>query len=253
MTLDDEVRRYWEQHPCGTSPTIVGSVPALTREWFDRIEEHRYGVEPFIHAVAQFTRHHGEKLLEVGVGTGTDFLQWARAGAVCYGVDITAAAVRITRKRQRCYGFPARLACADAEALPFSDETFDVVYSWGVLHHAPDPRQAIREIHRVLRPGGIFLGMMYGRRSVAAFKLWIRHGLLQGRPWRSLADVIWHHMESIGTKAYTLAELGTLFSDFSSFQPAPFLTPYDTDRWPRWLSRLFPNAWGWFVVFRAVR
>lgn len=253
MTLDEAVRQYWERRPCGTSPAIVGAALPLTREWFERIEEHRYRVEPFIHAVAQFSRHQGKRVLEIGVGTGTDFLQWARAGARCCGVDITEAAVRITQARLYCYGFSAPLVRADAQALPFPDGTFDVVYSWGVLHHAPNPRRAIEEVRRVLKPGGLFIGMLYGRRSAAAVKLWIRHALLQRRPWRSLTDVIWHHMESIGTKAYTVPELRTLFSDFSSFQPEPLLTPYDTERWPRWLSRLFPNAWGWFIVFRVVR
>ena len=88
-SLNKKVRSFWEQEPCGTNKFITGDLPKMTREWFARIEEHRYDVEPFIHSVAQFTRYHGRKILEIGVGAGTDHLQWARAGCVCYGVYMT--------------------------------------------------------------------------------------------------------------------------------------------------------------------
>lgn len=251
--MNEVVRRYWEEHPCGTSPVIVGEIPARTREWFERIEEYRYRMEPCIHAVAQFTRHHGKQVLEIGVGAGTDHLQWARAGARCHGVDLTEAAVELTRAHLAVRNFQSDLRRADAEDLPFSDESFDVVYAWGVIHHSAHPERVIREVWRVLRPGGMFLGMVYGRRSVVAFKLWVRHALLAGKPWRSLAHVIWHHMESVGTKAYTVPELRRLFSSFRSFEARPMITVYDRDKIPRWLSAWFPDSWGWFIALRAMK
>jgi len=136
-----------------------------------------------------------------------------------------------------------------AEARPFPAASFDVVYSWGVIHHSEHPAGIIAEVRRVLKPGGWFIGMLYGRRSVVAWKLWIRHGLLKGRPWRSLRDVVWHHMESVGTKAYTVAEIGGLFEEFAEVETIPWLTPYD--RWPRWLSRFYPDDWGWFIGLRC--
>lgn len=253
MSLKEAVREYWELKPCGASPGVVGTLPRASREWFERIEEHRYRVEPFIHAVAQFTRHRGKRVLEIGVGTGTDFLQWARANTDCVGVDMTEEGVRLTKTRLEHYGFTPHIIHADAEALPLPDASFDLVYSWGVLHHTADPRAAVREIRRVLRPGGTFVGMMYHRRSVLAFKFWVWYALMRGRPWRSFADVLWHHMESVGTKAYTLAELRELFVDFSSFSAQPILTPYDTKRWPRFVAAFFPDAWGWFTALTAVR
>jgi ubiquinone/menaquinone biosynthesis C-methylase UbiE len=250
---NDVVRQYWEKEPCGTSSSLVGAAAVGTREWFEAIEERRYDLEPFIHSVAQFTRHHGKTVLEVGVGAGTDHLQWARAGAECYGVDLTDAAIETTRSRLEVYGFDSTLQRIDAERLPFPDDTFDVTYSWGVIHHSQYPERIIREIRRVLRPGGVFIGMMYGRRSVQAFKLWVRHALLSARPWRSLKDVVWNHVESIGTKAYTVPELRAMFREFGVFEATPIITPYDRRRLPEWLGSVLPARLGWFIALRATK
>jgi ubiquinone/menaquinone biosynthesis C-methylase UbiE len=253
LKLAEEVRAYWEGEPCGTAPHIVGELPRMTREWFERVEEYRYAVEPFIHSIAQFTRHHGKHLLEVGVGAGTDHMQWARAGAVCHGVDLTDAAVATTRARLAEYGFSSRLQRVDAELLPFPDATFDLVYSWGVIHHAERPAAVVAEIRRVLKPGGMFIGMLYSRRSLVGLRFWLRNALLAGRPFRSLADVIWHHMESTGTRAYTTSELRAMFSAFDATQTISLLTPYDTARLPRWAANLMPDSLGWFIAVRATK
>jgi SAM-dependent methyltransferase len=252
-SMNAVVRGYWEEEPCGSGVEVVGDAPRLSREWFARIEENRYRAEPFIHAVAQFTRHRGERVLEVGVGAGTDHLQWARAGAQCYGVDLTDAAIETARAHLAVHGLESQLQRVDAETLPFEDGFFDTVYSWGVVHHTEHPDRMLREIRRVLRPGGQFIGMLYGRHSAVAVKMWLRHALFAGRPGRTLSDVIWHHCESLGTKAYTCDELAALFGEFSSCTLQPILTPYDTKRLPRRLTRWFPQHWGWFIAVRATK
>lgn len=253
MGLMHEVRGFWEKEPCGTGTAIVGDLSKLTREWFERIEEHRYTVEPCIHSAAQFTRHRGKTILEVGVGAGTDHLQWARAGCKCYGVDLTQAAIDTTRRHLDLYGLTSELRRVDAEQLPFENDMFDLVYSWGVIHHSEHPEHILNEIRRILKPGGQFIGMMYGRRSSATFMLWVKHALLKGRPWRTFSDVIWHHMESIGTKAYTVKELQKMFSDFSVVTVQPTLTYYDRLKWPGLISQFFPDRWGWFILLKAVK
>lgn len=252
-TLNQQVRRYWEREACGTAPVITGPLAELSPEWFTRIEEHRYAAEPMIHAVAQFTRHRGKRILEVGVGAGTDHLQWARAGCECWGVDLTDRAIETTTKRLELHGLRSNLQRVDAETLPFADASFDLVYSWGVIHHADDPAAIIREIRRVLRPGGMFIGMLYHRRSVNTVKFWVKFALLAGRPWRSFRDVIWHHMESIGTKCYEPDEVRALFDGYQDCAAWPLRTIYDTDHMPRWLARFIPDDWGWFLAVRAVR
>jgi 2-polyprenyl-3-methyl-5-hydroxy-6-metoxy-1,4-benzoquinol methylase len=251
--LNEKVRSYWEHQPCGTNQSVTGDMQAGSIAWFERIEGYRYSVEPCIHSVAQFTRYHGKKLLEIGVGAGTDHLQWARAGTKCYGVDLTDAAIETTRSHLSLYGFKSDLKRLDAEVLPFAEDSFDLVYSWGVIHHSEHPQLIINEIKRVLKPGGQFVGMMYNRHSFCAYNSWIKHALLKGKPWQSFKDVIWNHMESLGTKAYTALELKLFFSDFSTFSAEPILTVYDTRPWPTWLSRFFPNQWGWFIAVKATK
>jgi ubiquinone/menaquinone biosynthesis C-methylase UbiE len=251
--LNQAVRAYWEAEPCGTETEIVGDRAPYSPEWFAQIEAYRYMAEPFIHAFAQFTRYHGKRVLEVGVGAGADHLQWARAGAICYGIDLTAAGVVTTHQHLALHGFRSALQQVDAEAMPFPNEYFDLVYSWGVIHHAEHPERVIQEIWRVLKPGGSFIGMMYNRHSLAVYKYWLRHALLKGRPRRSLADVVWHHVESIGTKAYTVAELRQLFAGFGGFSATPILTRSDYGRLPAPVCDLLPARWGWFIAMQAMK
>ena len=131
------------------------------------------------------------KVLEVGVGAGTDFLQWVRAGAGTYGVDLTEEAIEHARRRLDVYGLTAKdIRVADAEAPPCGNDTFDVVYSWGVIHHTPDTERALAEIVRVCRPGGRLKVMIYNRHSLLAYRTWVRFALLRGRPGRSLSWVL---------------------------------------------------------------
>ena len=142
--LKTRVKEYWNTEACGTD---VAEAPKFSRQYFDQIEDNRYRVEPEIFAFAQFTRFRDQKVLEVGIGAGTDFMQWVRAGAKAYGVDLTEEAVEHAKKRLDAYGLSAEeVRVADAENLPYPDNTFDLVYSWGVIHHTPDTIKALEEI-----------------------------------------------------------------------------------------------------------
>jgi 2-polyprenyl-3-methyl-5-hydroxy-6-metoxy-1,4-benzoquinol methylase len=195
---------YWNRQSCGTNVTRSRK---FSREYFEEIEAYRYAKEPEIFSFAQFTRFHGRRVLEVGIGAGSDFLQWVRAGAMAHGIDLTEEAVTNVRERLKIYGLSAvEVRQADAEALPYPDSMFDVVYSWGVLHHTPDTALSLREAVRVLAPGGVMKVMLYNRQSVVALASWLRACLLRGRPWRSISWALAHHLESPGTKAFTAAE-----------------------------------------------
>ena len=210
--LKAQVKAYWNRESCGTD---VAASDKFTRQYFDEIEEHRYTVEPEIFSFAQFTRYYGRKILEVGVGAGTDFLQWVRAGAKAHGVDLTEEAVEHVRRRLGVYGLSAEeIRVADAENLPFPDNTFDLVYSWGVIHHSPDTVKALEEIIRVTRPGGTAKIMIYNRCSLYAYNMYLYWGLMRGKPFRSISDILWHHQENIGTKAYTINEVKELLAGY---------------------------------------
>jgi len=160
--LKERVRAFWQAHPCGTkfSDAEIG-----TREFFARIEAHRYAKEWHIPEAADFAGARGLRVLEIGCGLGTDGVRFAKAGADYTGVDLTDAAIELARKRFELSGLRGELRVSDAENLDFADESFDLVYSHGVLHHTPDIARAVSEIHRVLKPGGRAIVMLYHRDS----------------------------------------------------------------------------------------
>lgn len=160
--LKDRVRDFWQAHPCGTK--FADAQPG-SRIFYELVEQHRYDKEWHIPDAAGFSKTKNRRVLEIGCGLGTDGAQFAKAGADYTGVDLTEAAVDLSRRRFELFNLPGTFRVADAEKLDFPDNSFDIVYSHGVLHHTPDTAGAIREVHRVLRPGGRALVMLYHRDS----------------------------------------------------------------------------------------
>jgi len=160
--LKARVRDFWQANPCGAN---FAKAEIGTREFFAELEAHRYATEWHIPEVIGFERWRGSDVLEVGCGLGTDGVSFARHGAFYTGVDLTEASIALARKRFALEGLTAELRTADAENLPFPDDGFDLVYSHGVLHHTPDTQRAIDEVHRVLRPGGTAMVMLYHKNS----------------------------------------------------------------------------------------
>src|SRR5262249_29884415 len=136
-----------------------------SQRFFELVEEHRYTKEWHIPAAADFAAARGLRVLEIGCGLGTDGAQFAKAGAPYTGVDLTEAAIALAQKRFQFCELPGTFRTADAENLDFADDSFDLVYSHGVLHHTPDTARAVQEVRRVLRPGGRAVVMLYHRNS----------------------------------------------------------------------------------------
>ena len=160
--LKERVRAFWQANPCGVK--FADAAPG-TRHFYELVEAHRYTKEWHIPAAADFAGARGLKVLEIGCGLGTDGAQFAEAGADYTGVDLTEAAVELARRRFELFDLPGTFQTADAENLSFPAESFDLVYSHGVLHHTPETGKAIQEIHRVLRPRGRAVVMLYHRGS----------------------------------------------------------------------------------------
>jgi len=255
----EKVREFWDSDPCGARYFDGG-------EGFEAHARARYSLEPFIPEFAGFASAAGLRVLEIGVGMGADYLEWLKAGARPTGVDISAISIEKARRRCELAGYEADLRAADAENLPFPDNTFDIVYSYGVLHHSPDTAQCLREACRVLKPGGQALIMLYHHPSLTGFMLWLRYGLLRGK---SLRRVIYEHLESPGTKTYTAKEARGLMAGFEEitmrqvFSPGDLLLNRPSERfqsplyrlawkvYPRWLARRFGRKWGLFLLISA--
>ena len=224
-TLAEEkvrAREQWGQDPCGAE--YVREHELGTREFFDQIERHRYEqYAPWMPRVMGFDKFRGARLLEIGCGMGTDLLQFARGGAHCTGIDLTPRSVEITRHRFALYGIPGTFMISDGERLPFASETFDVVYSNGVLHHTPDTAGAIREVRRVLRLGGTAKVMLYHRNSLNYwFEIILRRGVVGGEflRGRSAEEIMSRVIEFSDhdarplVKVYSRKEARVLFSQF---------------------------------------
>lgn len=160
--LKERVRAFWQENPCGTK---FADVAPGSRRFYELVEEHRYQKEWHIPQAADFSGAKGLRVLELGCGLGTDGAQFALAGADYTGIDLTDAAIELAKRRFELFQLPGTFRTADAENLDFAAESFDLVYSHGVLHHTPDTAAAVREIHRVLRPGGRAVVMLYHRDS----------------------------------------------------------------------------------------
>jgi SAM-dependent methyltransferase len=186
------IRAHWEAEACGTR----GIDSVERRAFFDQIERERYAQEPFIRDFARFDHSLGCHVLEIGVGAGTDHVQWHRHGVNPVGLDLTHAGASLTTERLQLEGFSPRVLQADAEQLPFPDQSFDIVYAYGVLHHSSNPQRAFSEARRVLKPGGVLRAMIYHRPSIAGFLLALRWLIM---PRRATAQ----HLESPGTHSYT--------------------------------------------------
>lgn len=222
-SIKQQVHDFWNDASCGENLYLHGD----EREDFDNQAQIRYSLEPYIAEFADFAVARGKRVLEIGVGLGADHQRFAEAGADLWGIDLTERAIEIASRRLRAYGLSSMMKQGDAEQLDFPDEWFDVVYSWGVLHHSPDTRSAISEVRRVLRPGGVAKVMIYHKWSLVGLMLWLRYAMLRGKPWLSLGEIYARHLESPGTKAYTTDEARQLFADFRDVRIRTVLTHGD--------------------------
>jgi ubiquinone/menaquinone biosynthesis C-methylase UbiE len=253
----EQVKEYWEKNVCNTE---VAKAEKLSKKYFDEIEEYKYRVEPEIHAFAQFTRYHGQTVLEVGVGAGTDFIQWVRAGALAYGIDITENAIDHVKSRLKIYGLSAQeVKVASAENLPYTNNYFDLVYSWGVIHHTPDTLKAFQEIIRVIKVGGTGKIMVYNRHSLSSLFKYFYDGLFKGKPFVSVSTILARSQESPGTKAYTRNEIKNMLSKYpvTIKQISSRVTAHDLSAAKNPLLKFIPymlacimgfNNAGWFMT-----
>jgi SAM-dependent methyltransferase len=162
----DTVKAYWDARPCNVRHSRLA--PG-TREYFDEVEERKYRVEPHIPGFAQFERWRGKRVLEVGCGIGTDTINFARAGATVTAIDVSTESLSLARKRADVFGFQDRIRFfqADAERLSetIAPERYDLVYSFGVIHHTPHPPRAIAEIRKFMSAASELRMMVYAKNS----------------------------------------------------------------------------------------
>lgn len=285
--IQKRVAAYWNAKPCDSEFTAI---EGLSREFFLDVERERYRLQSHVLRVLDQFDWSGKRVLEIGTGVGTDARQLIRRGAAYTGINIDAGSTRATAGALQTFGLPGRVLEGDATAMEFPDESFDVVYTFGVLHHIPNVGGAMREIRRVLKPGGTVLAMLYNRNSVNYAleirylrKLGVqllrlpgaigfsaelglprdkleRHRQLAQQAYR-MSDQEWLSRNTDGpdnpySKVYDEAEAAALFAEFDVVSQQVFYFNYE--HWGplgRALSRrmvdVLGKKWGWHRIVHA--
>jgi ubiquinone/menaquinone biosynthesis C-methylase UbiE len=257
----DQVQNQWNQNPVG-SQHARGSQPH-TLDWFLEVERHRYETyAPWMPRVMEFADHAGQDVLEVGGGIGTDLAQFARHGARVTDLDLAAGHLQLAEENFRLRGLEGRFIHHDAETLPFGDGAFDLVYSNGVLHHTPNTSAVVREIHRVLRPGGRAIVMLYAEDSLHYWRkqVWqfgVKDGLLDQV---SMGEIMSRTVERSANEAkplvkvYTKARAAALFAGFTSVEILQRqLEPSELPTALRSALPAIERRLGWNLIVKATR
>jgi SAM-dependent methyltransferase len=252
----DDVRAYWEAHPL--SAEAIPSEPG-TPEFYRAHDRMRLESEPadIQLKLYEWDQYRGKRLLDIGCGTGYVANLYASGGANVTAVDIADRSVQLTRKRLELNGLRADVRQANAEQLPFDDASFDVVTSFGVLHHTPDTARALREVHRVLRPGGTTHLMFYNRNSFAYRVLFPLKRMLQpawrGKSAQDQVNAVDGATNPLG-KVFTRRDLMALLPGFGDFRFATWeLFFHHAHKIPQPLRDFMAARWGWFLYLKATK
>ena len=238
--LKRKVKNFWDKNPCGAKFHIVAKIPERpigTKEFFEEFDTYRFNRYKFLEKILRYDELKEKKVLEIGVGTGSDIARYALAGAKVTGIDLTPSAIELCRQRFNLFALKGDLRVADAERLPFEDAIFDLVVSIGVLHHTPDTGGAIKEIYRVLKPKGEAIVMLYYKNSIK-YRLKIPLLRIFKKKWRRMSNIeivskLYDGEDNPLGKVYSKREIRKMFREFSTlkmeaknFHPREFHFPH---------------------------
>jgi ubiquinone/menaquinone biosynthesis C-methylase UbiE len=256
-----EAQKQWNATACGE---LEGD--KNTADYFLAVEKARFAQQAWAVSYFDYAGFAGKRVLEIGVGQGTDLMQFAKGGAECHGVDIADNHLDLTARNFALRGKDVDLRNADATQLPFPNSYFDCVYSFGVMHHIPEIERVIAEVHRVLKPGGTVMIALYHKWSAYHLVKWLLlKGLLKGDLFRLGYAGLLATIETGAdgktikpyVKLYDKPRVRELMSRFSlqdvsvhQFFAEHLLPTSAVGQWRNWdlpLSSLF----GWYVACRA--
>ena len=188
----NKVENFWDCQPCNIkhSCSSIGS-----KDYFDEVEQRKYFVEPHIPEFAEFSKWSGKKVLEIGCGIGTDTINFAKVGADVTAVDLSGRSLDLAQTRAKVFSLPVRFYKANTEHLSevVPVVRYDLVYSFGVLHHTPNPLVALKEIRKYMGRDSILKIMIYHRFSWKVFTILL---MRWWRFWEGVDKVVARYSEA---------------------------------------------------------
>ena len=225
-TLQQNIQKEWENKPMTYDWNKTNQYTEGTKEWFEEIDKRFFNEvssffaqnknEKQFSGLIPYEKIKGKNVLEIGCGSGAHSRLIVEAGANLTAIDLTEKAIELTRKRLGLYGCEAVVKQMDAEHMDFPDNTFDFIWSWGVIHHSSNTEKIISEIYRVLKPTGEVRVMVYNWNSLNCFVSLCR-GLLTGRLFRnSVQETLNYYSDGLVARYFTRIEFNSLFDMYFS-------------------------------------
>lgn len=263
-----KVRDFWNRRPCNIRHSVS---PIGTKKYFDEVERRKYFVEPHIPKFADFNKWKNKKVLEIGCGIGTDTMNFVRNGASVTAVEVSNESLKIAKQRAKTFGFQNRIKFYLANAEKLSKvvpvQPYDLIYSFGVIHHSPNPEKIINEIKKYTDRHSIMKIMVYNRYSWKVF--WILFKYAKGKFWK-LDKVVAENSEAATgspvTYIYSKKQASNLLSGFKiTKMSVDHIFPYDIPEYikyrykkvwyfrylPRRLFRWLETTFGWHLLITA--
>lgn len=267
--IKEATKKVWGTNPAGW--THARDKQKGTKEFFDQVLKNRFTEECFwLPAVVSFESYANKKVLEIGCGAGYDAYMFCKNGAEYTGIDLVPENIVLTKKHLSFYGYSPLILEADAEKMGFKEQ-FDLVYSFGVLHHIPNIEKALLNSYDALKPGGTAMFIVYYKYSIAYFRV-VAHWIVRGKFLKESLDHALSRVEDVGSserplvRVYSKKEFTKLVQaagftvvstkirklsreDFPAFRGLAYSIKYIPEtvlyRWATW--------WGWYLCVEAVK